>query len=737
MIRPDEDEPFMQPETSPCTAGERQQQNHPSPNRLIHEASPYLLQHAYNTVDWYPWGEEAFARATKEHKPVFLSIGYSTCHWCHVMAHESFEKPGIAAQLNKTFVCIKVDREERPDIDAVYMSICQRMTGQSGWPLTIIMTPDKKPFFAGTYFPPVRQMGMTGLSDIITQVDALWHDKNEDIIRSAEQIAHLTEIVPHEPVPARPADNSLLKKGYEEFLLRFDTEYGGFGTAPKFPTPHALCFLIRYWHRTGNSHALFMAEKTLFEIHKGGIYDHIGYGIHRYATDNRWRVPHFEKMLYDQALMVIACTEAYMATKNPDYRTMADEIIDYVIRDLLSPEGAFFSAEDADSPDGEGAYYLWTYNEFVSILGEKDAEVAAKIFHIPSGGTTGTGETDPEKHIIYETGLTTALTEDPGKTTSIAYARRESVRARLLAARNMRARPSLDDKILTDWNSLFCAALARAGTAFKTKAYIDAACSAMEFILTRMRSEEHGLLHRYRKGQAGISGFADDYAFAIHALICLYDATFDTRYFAAALELNEYFSTHFWDPAAGGYFTTSDRAERLIVRKKETYDGAIPSCNSVVLENLLRLSRMTGQPGIAHSASVLLQFCTENIGTQPSASSWFLCALDLATGPKQDVVIAGEPGRADTEAMLSVGRSNYRPSLITLLRPGNQSGDALATLAPFSRLMAMVDGKATAYVCHDYTCRAPVNDPSLLAELLMMNAGSGKTQAFVSKNEVI
>ena len=658
----DEDELCMQPETPPGAAGE-QQQNHPSPNRLIHEASPYLLQHAYNPVDWYSWGEEAFVRAAKEHKPIFLSIGYSTCHWCHVMAHESFEDPGIAAQLNKTFVCIKVDREERPDIDAVYMSLCQRMTGQGGWPLTIFMTPDKKPFFAGTYFPPVNRMGMTGLSDIITRVDALWHDKNEEVIRSAEQIARSTEIVQHEPVSARPADNSLLKKGYEEFLLRFDTEYGGFGGAQNFPHPTHCVFSSVTGIAPAILHALLMAEKTLFEIHNGGIYDHIGYGIHRYSTDNRWRVPHFEKMLYDQALMVIACTEAYMATKNPDYRTMAAEIIEYVLRDLMSPEGAFFSAEDADSADGEGAYYLWSYDEFVNILGGKDAAFAAKMFHIPSGETTGTNETAPDKHIIYETGSTTTLTGETGKIKPIVREKRESVRARLLAARNMRTRPALDDKILTDWNSLFCAALARAGTAFKTKTYIDAACRAMEFLLTRMRSGDHGLLHRYRKGQAGICGFADDYAFTIHALIFLYDATFDTRYFAAALELNEYFTIHFWDSVKGGYFTTSDRAEHLIVRKKETYDGAIPSCNSVALENLLRLSRMTGQPGIAHNASVLLQFCTENIGNQPSASSWFLCALDIATGAKRDVVIAGEPGRADTEAMLSVMRSTYYPSL--------------------------------------------------------------------------
>ncbi|MFA5221348.1 MAG: thioredoxin domain-containing protein [Methanoregula sp.] len=718
MIWPGEDELGMQPENSPPSRQGTPHQDWQLPNRLIHEASPYLLQHARNPVDWYPWGEDAFVRAAQEHKPIFLSIGYSTCHWCHVMAHESFEDRKIAAQLNETCVCIKVDREERPDIDAVYMSICQQMTGQGGWPLTIIMTPDKKPFFAGTYFPPVRRMGMAGLSDILTQVQTLWRDKNEDLKQSAEQVARSGETEPLVPGSARPAETTLLTQGYEELSVRFDPVYGGFGTAPKFPTPHALIFLIRYWHRTGDPHALLMAEKTLLEIRKGGIFDHIGYGIHRYSTDSRWRVPHFEKMLYDQALMVMACTEAYAATKNPEYRTIAGEIIDYVTRDLLSPEAAFFSAEDADSPEGEGAFYLWTYDEFKEILGDDDAAYAAKIFHIPTNDTSGTGETGPDRNILYLTGPGAMPHKDSVTLPSFRDEKSGSVRARLFAARNLRTRPARDDKILTDWNALFCAALARAGTVFEEKAYTGAACRAMEFILTRMRSGDGGLLHRYRKGQAGIGGFADDYAFTIYALLCLYDATFDARYFAVALELDKYFTAHFWDPDNGGYFTISDRAEQLITRKKETYDGAVPSCNSVALENLLRLSRMTGQDGFETRTSLQVQFCTGNIASQPSASAWFLSALDLATGPKPDVVIAGEPGHADTEAMLSVLRSEYRPSLITLLRSGGTAGEQLATLAPFTRPMAMLEGTATAYVCRDYSCLAPVTDPFVMRELL-------------------
>jgi hypothetical protein len=566
-------------------------------NRLINEKSPYLLQHANNPVDWYPWGDEAFERALKEDKPVFLSIGYATCHWCHVMAHESFEDAGVAALLNKDFICIKVDREERPDLDSVYMSVCQMMTGQGGWPLTIILTPEKKPFFAGTYMPKEARLGMNGLLDLLPRITKLWQEKRSDLAASADEISAALQKIPESPGTITP-DTSLLQEGYEELAARFDEVYGGFGSAPKFPTPYTLLFLLRFWKRTGTKRARSMVEKTLGEMRTGGICDQIGGGFHRYSTDSRWRVPHFEKMLYDQALLVMAYTEAYQATHNPRFRKTADEIITYVIRDLGSPDGAFFSAEDADSDGTEGAFYLWTMHEVEQVLGKDDAVFAARFFNITRAGNYPGSGGKPGQNILYQAPPSAHPESSPGFSDTPAESRLESIKNRLFTARAARSHPSREDKILADWNGLFIAALAQAARTFRNETYLAAARRAMQFVLCRMHDEKGDLLHRYRDGEAAIPAFGDDYAFIIKALIELYESTFEPSYLSSALDHTARFYSHFWDVRNGGFFTIPDTGEIVLVRKKEIYDGATPSCNSIAFENFVRLAHLTRRHSI-------------------------------------------------------------------------------------------------------------------------------------------
>jgi len=642
---------------SPSQSPDTPEKHH---NRLIHEKSPYLLQHAENPVDWYPWGPEAFARAGRENKPIFLSIGYATCHWCHVMAHESFEDNGVATLLNEDFICIKVDREERPDIDSTYMAVCQMMTGKGGWPLTVFLTPEKKPFFTGTYIPKESRFGMAGLTDLLPRISRSWQERRTDLVASAEEIAAALwqeQDVHHADIP----DISLLHRGYEELLQRFDAEYGGFGRAPKFPAPHSLLFLLRFWKRTGTPQALAMVEKTLGAMHSGGICDHVGGGFHRYSTDAQWRVPHFEKMLYDQALLVMAYTEAYQATRNPEFRKTAEEIISYVIRVLTSPEGAFFSAEDADSTGGEGAFYLWTTAETEKILGKEDAGVAAQIFGITQVGNYQDAETGRGQNILFRKKSLAEVALSYGISETDLEIWLESIRTRLFTAREMRSHPSLDDKVLTDGNGLFIAALAQAARTFGNDKYLTSARRAMDFVLTRMRTSDGGLLHRYRDGEPAIPAFGDDYAFIIKALLELYESTFEPSFLSSAHELNTWFLAHFWDAAQGGFFMISDTAEILLVRKKEIYDGATPSCNSIAFENLVRLAHLTGDASSEQRASELSHCFSAAVHQSPSAHTWFLCALDSAIGPVHDLVIVGKRHADDTQAMIKVVRDHYLP----------------------------------------------------------------------------
>jgi len=710
-VQPRGDEPGVAaPADSPVTDRE--------PNRLIREKSPYLLQHAYNPVDWYPWGDEAFEAARKEDKPIFLSIGYSTCHWCHVMEHESFEDTAVARLMNEAFVAIKVDREERPDIDNIYMGVCQIMTGSGGWPLTIIMTPDKKPFFAGTYFPKEGRFGRMGMLDLIPRIADVWQHRRGEVLASAEKITSSL----HEAVPAADdaPDSTVLQAAFQQLEARFDSRYGGFGSAPKFPTPHTLMFLLRYWRRSGDSSALAMVEQTLSAMRRGGMFDQIGFGFHRYSTDPQWLLPHFEKMLYDQAMLAMAYTEAYQATGEDGYKMAAREIFTYVLRDMVSGEGGFYSAEDADSEGEEGKSYLWSVAELRSILSPADAGLFIRVYGIEPDGNFS-DQTTQQKTGTNIPHLTQPLAVIAGELAIPEPSLREhleTIRRQLYAVREERVHPHKDDKILTDWNGLMIAALSKAAAAFDDSEYAHAASLAADFVLSKLRTSGGRLWHRYRDGQAAVPGHVDDYAFLIWGLLDLYEATFDVSRLEAALALNDQLIEHFWDARSGGFFFTAADAEKLIARQKETYDGAVPSGNAVAMLNLLRLGRITTNPDLEAKASQISRAFGADLRRLPSAHTQMLMAVDFALGPAYEIVIAGDPAADDTRQMLRTLRSEFLPNSVVILRPTNTPTPAITRLSEFIGALTAVQGRATAYVCREYACQRPTNDPVEMMRLV-------------------
>ncbi|AKJ65233.1 thioredoxin domain-containing protein [Kiritimatiella glycovorans] len=685
-------------------------------NRLIHEHSPYLLQHARNPVDWYPWGEEAFAKAHSEDKPVFLSIGYATCHWCHVMEHESFENAEVADLMNKAFICIKVDREERPDIDGVYMTVCQMLTGSGGWPLTVVMTPDKKPFFAGTYFPREGRFGRIGMLELVPRLSDAWSSQRQKLGASADEITTGLQRI-GQPEPGEDLETAQLSVAFQSFVSRFDTEYGGFGRAPKFPAPHNLMFLLRHWHRTGEEQALRMVEETLQAMRRGGIWDHIGFGFHRYSTDREWLVPHFEKMLYDQALLVMAYTEAWQATGKSEYETTAREILTYVLRDMTDPAGGFYSAEDADSEGEEGKFYVWTLAELESVLGARESAFVADVYNVQAGGNF-TDEISGHRTGASILHLRLPLARIAGHTQQTEQELRqrlESSRTKLLEAREKRVQPLRDDKIMTDWNGLVMAALAKAGSAFEDQHYTEAARQCAHFILNEMRTDGR-LLHRFRKGEAAIGGHLDDYAFLVWGLLELYEATFDPGWLREAQDLHAVQVEHFLDKESGGFFFTANDAEKLLARRKEIYDGAIPSGNSVCMLNMLRLGRLTGEPEYEAHAAALGRAFSGSV-EQPSAHTMLMCALDFATGPTFEVVIAGDPAAPDTKALVAGLRQRFIPNKVAMLRPvGGASTDE--PLPDHVSAYSPVDGKAAAYVCRKFQCLPPITNGAQMVEIL-------------------
>jgi uncharacterized protein len=681
------------------------------PNLLIHEKSPYLLQHAYNPVDWYPWGDEAFEKAYREDKLIFLSVGYSTCHWCHVMAHESFEDEEVARLLNDVFVCVKVDREERPDIDKIYMTACQMLTGSGGWPLTIIMTHERQPVYAATYIPGESRTGMIGMVDLIPRLQEVWKRKREEVLKSAGQVVAMIRQAEGES-HRETLSKEILHDAFKDLQERYDEVHGGFGPAPKFPMPHQLMFLLRYATWNSEKKALEMVEKTLQAMAKGGIYDHLGFGFHRYSTDKMWLAPHFEKMLYDQALLSMAYTEAYQATGCHGYREKACEIFNYIIRDMTSEAGGFYSAEDADSEGEEGKFYLWRRDDIKQALEPTEAEWFINIYQIEKEGNfidqmTGRKTGDNILHLkkpVSELALSLEISEEALKH-SLAL-----VRQKLYGVREKRIHPHKDDKILTDWNGLMIAALAKGARIFEDKACLKAAQQAADFIMQNMGKPDGSLLHRYRDGEAVIAANLDDYAFFIWGLIELYETTFDVKYLQTALDLTAYVTEHFRDAERGGYYFSPDNGENLIIRQKESYDGAIPSGNSVSMLNLIRLARMTGNHDMEEQAMRMSRTFARSVRQSPAGHSQFMSAFGFLENPSYEIVITGKHGAEDTETMLTELNRLFLPNAVVIFRPEGESSADITCIAPFTKDMTSIDGKATAYICTNFACRSPITD---------------------------
>lgn len=691
-------------------------------NRLIREKSPYLLQHAHNPVEWYPWGSEAFEAAKKQDKPIFLSIGYSTCHWCHVMEKESFEDLEVAKLMNEAFINVKVDREERPDIDSIYMAVCQMMTGSGGWPLTIIMTPDKRPFFASTYIPKEAKFGRLGMKELIPRINGLWKSKRDQLLNSAKEVVARLVTSEHtsDISEGKKIGEEVLDAAYESLSEGFDEEHGGFGSAPKFPTPHHLTFLLRYWKRTNYEKALWMVEKTLRSMRLGGIFDQVGFGFHRYSVDSRWFAPHFEKMLYDQAMLTMAYIETYQATKKEEYAETAQEILTFVLRDMTSPQGGFYTSIDADSEGEEGKFYIWREHEIRQILSPEGADLVTKVFGVQENGNFRDETTykDTGNNILYLSNPLQRVSLDIKIPEPELKERLQTATRKLFSAREKRIHPSRDDKILTDLNGLMIATLAKVGQALDQAEYKEAAQRAADFIRAKMRDSRGRLYHRYRDSEAAIPGFLDDYAFFVWGLIELYEATFETGYLKSAIELTQHMINHFWDEEHGGFYISADDTESVVTRRKDAYDGAHPSGNSVATLNLLRLAHMTEKPEFEERASRVMLALSNTVSKAPSAYTQLLIALDFAIGPTSEVVIVGDWGAEDTDAMLKALRSNFLPNKVMLFRAADNESPEITRLAEFTRELPGKEGIATAYVCKDYKCSLPTTDVRKMLDLL-------------------
>jgi uncharacterized protein YyaL (SSP411 family) len=703
-----------------------------STNRLAREKSPYLLQHADNPVDWFPWGNEAFAKAQTENKPIFLSIGYSTCHWCHVMAQESFEDQATAEIMNREFVNIKVDREERPDVDRVYMTFVQATTGGGGWPMSVWLTPDLRPFVGGTYFPPADRYGQPGFKKVLERIAAAWKRDRAKISDQGEKIiGALKQTTGFGPTDEQ-FDSRVDEAAYEEFARTFAPREGGFGGAPKFPRPVTLNFLTRFYGRDPRSdsgrQALEMVLMTLRKMAAGGIHDHIGGGFHRYAVDAVWHVPHFEKMLYDQAQLASAYLDAFQITHEPLFQSVARDILDCVRRDMTSPEGGFYSAEDADSlfehgkPEhGEGAFYVWTKHEVIDALGD-DAGIFAFHYGIEENGNAPAGS-DPHgeftgKNILIERHPIAETASHFGKTEADTRGLLARARAKLFAIRAKRPRPHLDDKIITAWNGLMISAFARGALVLDDKGYLDAAARAAEFLQTHLYDQSRKALARnFREGR-GVDGFADDYAFFIQALLDLYEASFEIKWLTFALELQSSFDAQFLDETHGGYFTVTGRDPSILIRMKEDNDSAEPAASSVAALNLARLAGMLSDSKLLTRAKKTIAAFASQLANFPSALPQMLVALDFLQRPPRQIVLAGDKNDERTRALLAEVRRHFLPRTILLLADGGSGHKFLGETNPSLLAMEPVNGKPAVYVCENFTCRAPLTNPHELAEIL-------------------
>lgn len=698
-------------------------------NKLANEKSPYLLQHAHNPVDWYPWGEAAFAKARRENKPVFLSIGYSTCHWCHVMAHESFENPAIAEVLNRYFISVKVDREERPDVDRMYMAFVQAATGGGGWPLSVWLTPDLKPFVGGTYYPPEDRWGQPGFKSVLLKIAEAWSKDHAGInASSSEMLERLRQATAPATKDAVQLERALPDRAYLQIKASYDPVQGGFSGAPKFPRPAAPDFLLRYYARTGTRDALDMVLFTLRKMANGGIHDHLGGGFHRYAVDERWHVPHFEKMLYDQAQLANSYLDAYQITREAYFAEAVRDILHYVRRVMTGPQGQFYSAEDADSDvpgrpgeHAEGAFYVWEHHEIEFVLGQRQAVLFNCRYGVEKNGNV---RTDPHgefrgKNVLIVSRPVEELAKRFGLSAADVEQTLAASRALLLEKRDFRPRPHLDDKTITAWNGLMISAFARAYQILGDEDCLMAATAAAAFILDNLYVPANGiLLRRYRDGQAAIEGYADDYAFMIHGLLDLYEAAFDVAHLNRAIELQEKQNALFLDKRAGGYFSTTGYDKTILLRIKEDYDGAEPSANSVSLQNLLRLAQMTDNQEYREQAERIIAAFSPKLERAPHAMPRMISAFDFHLAKPRQIIIAGKPGAADTRKLLQALQDLFIPNKTVMLADGATGQRNLEKHFKFIASIAPVGGEATAYVCENGVCKLPVTDPAELRACL-------------------
>jgi uncharacterized protein YyaL (SSP411 family) len=671
-------------------------------NHLAQETSLYLKQHAHNPVDWYPWGPEAIERARRLNRPIFLSIGYSACHWCHVMEHESFEDAEIAGILNEHFVSIKVDREERPDLDQIYMTFVQMATGQGGWPMSVFLTPDLKPFFGGTYYPPTDHYGRPGFKRVLMTILDWWQNRRDEIKQSAGQVTeHLRGAGRLEPAEGE-LDASLLNNAVTVLRRAFDRTYGGFGSAPKFPHPMDLRLLLRAWKRQGDGDALAMVQLTLDRMAMGGIYDHLGGGFHRYSTDHRWLVPHFEKMLYDNALLSVAYLEGFQATGNPFYREVVEETLGYIRREMASPEGPFYSTQDADSEGVEGKFFVWSAEEIEQVLGKESADIFSYVYSVSAEGNwedhnilscAKTIEQDARLLRLPEGELRRQLSE---------------AKSKLFEVRSRRIWPGRDEKVLTSWNGLMIAAFAQAAQVLDKTEYADTAARAAGFILTRMRAKDGRLLRTYSAGSSPrLNAYLEDYAFLIDALVSLYEATFGLRWIEAAVDLAGVMIEQFWDPAEAGFFFTGKDHEQLIARTKDSHDSSTPSGNSMAVTALLRLAKLTGRLDFQEKAEATLRAFRGLIAQAPTAAGQMLIALDFYLGPVEEFAVVGDPSRDDTRRVLRAIRGGFRPNKVVALKAATEGAGTLDEVIPLLKGKTASDA-VTTYICRNFTCQAPL-----------------------------
>ncbi len=682
-------------------------------NDLANASSPYLRIHADNPVHWYPWGEEAFNKAKQEDKPIFLSIGYYTCHWCHVMERKVFMNEEIARQLNDVFVNIKVDREQRPAIDHTYMTAAHRMGRRGGWPLSVFMTPDRKPFFISTYIPPGR------MSKLIPRIDRMWNNKRDQLLQNANNVNDALSRTSTGGGGEEVITDEMLTKTYEGLLEQFDEEHAGFGSSQKFPSPHNLLFLLRYWDRTGEEQARTMATRTLDAMRRGGLFDHIGFGFHRYSTDAEWKLPHFEKMLYDQALLTYAYAEGYQVTGMDRYARTVSETIEFVNRDLGSDTGGFYSALASGTEEMEGGEYVYSIEEVRDVLSDELASLVIEVFNMTEEGNyreEASGE-KTGKNIPRRTASLLELARERDMKPTMLRKKLEIARSKLYEYRETRPQVGVDDKILADWNGMMIAALARAGRVLGEEAYVNRAEEAAQFVLSTLMTDDGRLKHRYRDGNVGITGKATDYAYFTWGLIELYETTFKTTYLKKAIALTETFTEHYWDQNNGGYYFSPSFADTPMGRQKQVRDGARPSANSVAMWNLFRLGRMTANSDLEDRAERVVDAFSGRVKQRPSSMTMMMTAVDTMVGPSFEVVISGDPNRKDTRKMLRALWDKYVPRKVVLQRPTG-SAPPITKLAPYTENQVPIDGQATAYVCQNYACKLPTGSISKMIQLL-------------------